>query len=169
RFADRIASFTSISGPSLDHARRWLRSARQHPLASARQLLASYYIAFFQLPVLPETVMGSRAIDRMISGPLTGRRTEADRRNGIQLYRANLRPRRGRPEPQRTSIPVQVLAPTHDAFVSTALQTQAPAPYVSDLTTRTVSGGHWVIAERPDVIARCVTEFVYRVDGGTGL
>jgi NAD(P)-dependent dehydrogenase (short-subunit alcohol dehydrogenase family) len=90
----------------------------------------------------------------------------ADKTNGIQLYRANMLPRLSRPRPQRTSIPVQVLAPSNDIFVSTTLQTQAPVPYVADLTTHTISGGHWVVADRPDVIARCTSEFIDRVESG---
>src|SRR6185437_10940444 len=86
--------------------------------------------------------------------------------NGIQLYRANMLPRLGRPRPRRALIPVQVLAPSNDIFVSTTLQTQAPVPYVADLTTRTISGGHWVVADRPDVIARCTSEFIDRVESG---
>jgi len=44
RFATRVSSYTSMSGPSLDHAGQWMREAGRHPGATARQLLDSYYI-----------------------------------------------------------------------------------------------------------------------------
>ena len=171
RFADRIATFTSVSGPSLDHAGAWLRRGYQHPRAAARQLLESFYIAAFQLPALPERVVRSSAFSRAITGAAArgrsangtgelGTRSEADRVNGIQLYRANMSQRLSRPVPLGTAIPVQVLAPRQDAFVSAPLQTQAPVPFVPNLVTHTISGGHWVVLDRPDVIARFVEQFV---------
>lgn len=176
RFATRIRSFTSISGPSLDHAGAWMRRGYRHPSATARQLLDSYYIALFQLPRVPELVWGSGRGDALMrlfdkigrSAAATGvphRRSDADKINGLELYRANMAPRLGRPRPQRTDIPVQVLAPRDDIFVSTPLQTQAPAPYVSDLRARTLAGGHWVVTDRPDVVASCTSEFVEHIEG----
>ncbi|MGH8959708.1 MAG: alpha/beta fold hydrolase [Jatrophihabitantaceae bacterium] len=166
RFAGRIASFTSISGPSLDHAAAWLRRAHRHPRAAARQLLDSYYIALFQLPVLPEAIMRSRRVERLLAAAGRVGSSAADRTNGLKLYRANMLPRLGRPRPERIDVPVQVLAPSRDAFVSPRMQLEAPAPYVADLTARRISGRHWVLAERPDVIARCTAEFIGCVENG---
>jgi len=173
RFAGRIASYTSISGPSLDHAGAWLRAAHRHPVASLRQLAHSGYIGLFQLPGLPETIVRSGALDRAIAlsarsthSRLAARpasvRTDADRVNGLSLYRANMLPRLASPKPVRVDVPVQVIVADKDAFVTPALAAQAPAPWVDDLTVRTVSGGHWVVSERPDVIARLTAEFAER-------
>ena len=161
RLTGRIASLTSISGPSIDHAAAWFRTGHRHPVAALRQLLDSWYIVAFQLPRLPELLMGSGRADQLIllgetlnrSALARGaepRRGKAERINGLQLYRANMLPRLARPQPRSTRIPVQVLAPRGDLFVSVPLQTQAPAPYVERLSTRVVAGGHWVVAERPD-------------------
>ena len=178
RFAERVASFTSISGPSLDHAGAWLRKARKHPRAAARQLLGSTYIALFQVPRVPEALMRGGGNDRFeaavgrigrsarASGDVPPR-AGATKINGLNLYRANMLRHVGRPRPQHTDIPVQVLAPTADPFATPALQTQAPRPYASNLSTRTIAGGHWVISHRPDVIARLTSEFVELVEGGT--
>jgi NAD(P)-dependent dehydrogenase (short-subunit alcohol dehydrogenase family)/pimeloyl-ACP methyl ester carboxylesterase len=178
RFADRLASFTSISGPSLDHSGAWLRQARKHPRAATRQLLGSAYIALFQIPGLPEALMRSRGNKRLeaaigrigrssrASGDVPPR-TEANKINGLQLYRANMLRHVGRPRPQHTNLPVLVLAPARDPFVTPALQTQAPRPYATNLRTRTIAGGHWVVSHRPDVIARLTTEFIELVEGGT--
>jgi NAD(P)-dependent dehydrogenase (short-subunit alcohol dehydrogenase family)/pimeloyl-ACP methyl ester carboxylesterase len=177
RFAERVASFTSISGPSLDHAGAWLRRAGNHPGAAARQLLGSSYIALFQVPGLAEAVLRRDGKDRLsaaigrigrsarASGDVP-QRTDANKINGLKLYRANMLRHVGRPRPGRTDIPVQVLAPARDPFATPALQTQAPRPYATNLRTRTIAGGHWVVSHRPDVIARLTTEFVERVEGG---
>ncbi|GAB2918375.1 SDR family oxidoreductase [Rhodococcus aerolatus] len=173
----RYASYTSISGPSLDHAGAWVRDARHHPGAAVRQLLDSYYIGVFHVPGLAEKLWRSGALDGLLT--LSGRlgrgdsahaavpdRTEADKVNGLELYRANIGRHVARPAPTPTDVPVQVLAPTHDIYVSAALQTQAPVPWARRLHTRSVHGGHWVVSDRPDVVARCVTELVDAVTGG---
>lgn len=177
RFTTRIASFTSISGPSLDHAAAWLRAWHRHPQAAARQLLESYYIGLFLLPALPEAIWRSGQLDRLLAR--TGRsgrpsataahpprRSDADKINGLQLYRANILPRLRHARPQHTDIPVQVLAPSRDRFVSVALQTEAPVPYASHLHARIIDGEHWVPSNRPDVVAGCTAEFVDHVDNG---
>jgi pimeloyl-ACP methyl ester carboxylesterase len=176
RVSGRVLSFTSISGPSLDHAGAYLRAAPRHPRAAARQLLSSYYVVLFQLPVLPELAARSGRIDR-VSRRLAERsdgtaggsayfdeRSAEDSLYGINLYRANMLPRVGRPRPERIDIPVQVIAPERDPHVSVGLQTEAPAPYVADLTVRVIAGGHWVVAQRPERIARYVEEFVAGVE-----
>ena len=175
-FRTRISSFTSISGPSLDQASAWLRSSHRHPGASARQLADSFYIAAFQLPVLPELAGRAGIIDRALAlSSKIGRsaaavdvvqtRTEADKINGLGMYRANFLTRLARPELTSTDVPVQVLAPRSDRFVSVPLQTEAPVPYVTNLRTRVISGGHWVVTDRPEVIASLTTEFIDHIEG----
>lgn len=162
RFADRIASFTSISGPSIDYVGAWMRDLK-HPGASLRQLLSSWYITAFQLPALPERVVRLRRVERRIAqleGPgARTQRSEADKVNGIQLYRANMMQRVARPRPLPTSIPVQVLAPAEDPFVSVRVATEPAAAYVENLTAREVLGGHWVVTQHPGVIAAHVHAF----------
>jgi pimeloyl-ACP methyl ester carboxylesterase len=170
-FTDRVASFTSISGVSLDHAAVWLRTARQRPFAVAQQLLESYYTAFFQLPGLPEFAARSGVIDRVAkvvgrlgrgtnSGGPASERSEEDMINGLELYRANMPVRFSNPVPRKTDIPVQVIAPGGDLLVSPALQTQAPEPFVTDLRISEIAGGHWVVVDSPDLIAELTKEFI---------
>lgn len=169
--AGRVSSYTSISGPSLDHAGAWLRSRfgwRPRALGEAvNQLLHSAYIGFFQLPVIPELAWRSgvmtavmRRLDRTARTPV-----RSDARHGLELYRENMLTRLSTPDPQRTEVPVQVLAPTGDPFVSVALQTGIEG-WVPDLRVRRLPGGHWLPRARPEVVARCVAELVDHVEGG---
>ena len=175
-FRDLLISFTSISGPSLDMAAAWLRRLPEHPAAGLRQLLASYYIFAFQLPLLPELGARSGLLDKLVDHSAnigvprehqrSGRRPTRDLVNGLELYRANILGRLTRPEPQPTTVPTQVIAPIHDVHVTVPLQTQAPAPYCTDLHWRTVDGNHWVIEEKPDLIAEMITGFLAYAAGG---
>ncbi|NIH88461.1 alpha/beta fold hydrolase [Amycolatopsis granulosa] len=166
----RIASFTSISGPSLDHAADWLRSRLRNPARWApalRQLLHSTYILFFQIPLVPElgwrSGLGGRLLEKL-SGSAAGRPAVADAVHGLELYRANIGARLSRPRPRPAEIPVQVLAPLGDPYVTPALQTQV-ARWAPRLWVRRLPGGHWIPRERPDVIARCAAELVEHVEG----
>jgi pimeloyl-ACP methyl ester carboxylesterase len=158
RFAGRVASFTSISGPSLDHAAVWLRDSR-HPSASLRQLLASTYIAAFQVPWLPEALLRRVPAHRLPGGV---ERSGADRTNAVNLYRANFPGRLLRPRPPRPDVPVLVIVPRDDPYVRSALATGAPVPFVRDLTVAEVPGGHWVLVDDPALVADRVRAFVER-------
>lgn len=159
--APRFASYVSISGPSLDHAALWLRNLPQHPKDGLKQLLHSYYIFAFQLPLLPERLWKSGVLDRLL--PRDAARTEADKLNGLQLYRANMLGALTRPLPRTTGVPVLVVAPQDDAFVSVALATGAPVPYVPNLTTEVVPGEHWVVNQDPETIGRIVDQYLRTV------
>jgi pimeloyl-ACP methyl ester carboxylesterase len=166
--AGRIASFTSISGPSLDQVRPWmlreLRAGRAGPVL--RQLAHSSYVSFFLLPVLPELAWRSGLLDRLLERRpgQAGWRRRPDKLHGLQLYRANLLPG-SRQRPSRNhgadiEVPVQVLAPSRDRYITPDLQLSAPRGYVRQLSGRTVPGGHWLPVRRPELVADAVTEFI---------
>ena len=167
----RVASFTSISGPSLDHADHWLRARLRRPTPRAlrelaTQLMSSWYIAFFQLPLLPELAwrigLGQRmlAVLARTSGPTT-----SDAVRGVQLYRANMLPRLRKPGSGTTDVPVQVLAPQRDPFVSVSLQTDI-GRWASNLAVRELPGGHWLPRTHPHAVARCTSELIDHAEGG---
>jgi pimeloyl-ACP methyl ester carboxylesterase len=61
RLKGRIASFTTLSGPSLDHAGHWMQRRLRHPSVDPqhnafKQLMSSWYVGVFQLPILPELI-----------------------------------------------------------------------------------------------------------------
>ncbi|MBP2479028.1 NAD(P)-dependent dehydrogenase (short-subunit alcohol dehydrogenase family)/pimeloyl-ACP methyl ester carboxylesterase [Crossiella equi] len=171
----RFRSYTSVSGPCLDHAGHWLRdSLKPSPRRLGqllRQLVFSAYIGFFQLPLLPELAWRTGALPRLMKrlvqlgdGAELPPPALADGLHGLQLYRANMVPRFRRPEQRRTGVPVQVLAPSRDPFVGAPVQASA-SRWVGDLRLRRIAGGHWLPRSRPEVIARCVREFATSVDG----
>src|SRR5690606_31228232 len=99
--AQRIASFTSISGPCLDHMGYWLREKLGRPtpanlLALTRQLIRSWYVMLFHLPGTPLlwTLGLARLWPRLLRLTeriqVPRRASQAiDGRQGVRLYRAN--------------------------------------------------------------------------------
>jgi pimeloyl-ACP methyl ester carboxylesterase len=163
----RVASYTSISGPCLDHASHWFRARLRRPTPRAlrelvTQLVSSWYITFFQLPLLPELAWRAGLAHRALAmTDRTGTPAVADGVKGVELYRANMLPRLANPRPRTTSVPVQVLAPHQDPFVSRSLQTDI-SRWVPDLTVRELPGGHWLPCTHPHTVARCVSELIDR-------
>lgn len=176
-WSGRVASFTSISGPCLDRVGEWVRERLRHPrprrLAElVTQLALSGYIGFFRVPRLPEWAWERGACQRLLESferrdPATEQHPTrpdlADALRGLNLYRANMLPRARRSATQAVTIPVQVLAPTGDPFVSAALQTDLGA-WATDLRTHRVAGGHWTPRTRPGIVAERVAEFVDEVE-----
>jgi pimeloyl-ACP methyl ester carboxylesterase len=181
RLAGRIASFTSISGPPLDHAALWARRHRTwrlHDLRVAmRQATRSWYIAIFHLPLLPELVAGGVRAQRRLSDALRqwglgsrqplARSTRADDvAHGLELYRANVRQRFRRPTAGYTETPVQIIVPLADRYVTPplldGLENWSPMVW-----RRESDAGHWIIRTHPDDVATWVREVVAFVQGGS--
>lgn len=171
----KIASLTSISGPHLNYAGRFLRSART-PRALVdvvKQVLASSYIWFFLCPGVPELAIRSRATIKVFEAVerIGGARPRDERRaayrsiddylNGLNLYRANMPGPILSPPAQlpRTCVPVQVLVARQDYFVSPALQ-RFTGSIPDGGRVVPIEGGHWVVTSYPDVIARLTGEWV---------
>src|ERR1700761_4675312 len=177
----KVASFTSISGPHLNYAGKFLRSARtpRGLLDVVRQFLASGYIWFFLCPRLPELMirsgLGVKVIDALgrignsstRTQTLGPPRSRGDYVNGLNLYRANMPAPFLAPGAQvpHTNVPVQVLVPRMDIFVTPALQ-QFTGSIPLGSRVIPIEGGHWVVTSRPDVVARLVGEWIDRVVGG---
>ncbi|MGI8615148.1 MAG: alpha/beta fold hydrolase [Nocardioidaceae bacterium] len=172
RLRGRIASYTTISGPSLDHVAHELRRARRERDLTllGRQALHSWYVYAFHLPVLPELFW------RHLSGPLIGRLGGAQRlddpahwgatlgedgAHGVNLYRANVRERMRCPRRGTTRVPVQLVVPEHDSFLLPQLYEHLGG-FVPDLTRIDVPAGHWVLRQDPQLVARLVADHVRR-------
>ncbi|WP_329056714.1 SDR family oxidoreductase [Amycolatopsis sp. NBC_01488] len=168
----RIASYTSISGPSLDHAGAWFRAQVTRPTPkrlknALSQFLHSWYILAFQLPLIPDLLWRTGLLGKQIQRmePDAAPPEKSDGINGLELYRANMFTRLSRPAPRAADVPVQVLAPTSDAYVTAPLQTEV-ARWVPDLRIRRIVGTHWVTRAKPKVVARAAAELIEHVETG---
>ncbi|TDE29127.1 SDR family oxidoreductase [Actinomadura sp. 6K520] len=178
---DRFASFTSISGPCLDHAGHWMRRNLTRPAPSnlrraAGQAARSWYIYLFQTPLLPE-LMWRAGFSRVFTRALElgegiparpghpAKSLARDGASGTGLYRANMVRRLRRPLDRRTDVPTQVIVPTGDLFVSPHL-VGGLARRVPNLSIRSVAAGHWVPRSHPDAVARWIGEHITGVQGG---
>ncbi|TQM82948.1 alpha-beta hydrolase superfamily lysophospholipase [Saccharothrix saharensis] len=156
-----IASYTSISGPCLDHVGHWMR--RKPTTRHLRQLLNSWYIALFHLPfvapLLWRHVIGPRwaAVVRRVEGvaPTVVR----DGVQGIALYRANFVPRLRSPRVRRTDVPVQLVQPARDRYV-TAGVTEDVERWASDVRRRVIDAGHWAPVTHARAVALLVADHV---------
>jgi pimeloyl-ACP methyl ester carboxylesterase len=177
RLKGRVASFTSISGPAIDHMAHLARNPRGRTLRLLRQLRRSWYVLFFQIPRLPELVV--RLAHRPL-GALTIRRDHGrghdywgpelsrDAAHGLNLYRANFGQGarlmlRSRPSGRRTDVPVLVVAPRRDPFL-TALTTEDLDHLCSDVSVVRPDTGHWIPRTHPDLLADLVREHVLAHD-----
>jgi len=177
-----IASYTSISGPPIDHAALWARRHRTWRPADLRLTLSqgvhSWYIAAFHLPYLPTLVL--RLADMHRRGAQAWRRRKGttadvdppsptmakDFAQGLELYRANVLPRLRHPVQKRTGTPVQVIVPTLDRYITPALLEGIEA--WSSLTwRRDVNAGHWVIQTHPGEVAAWLGQVIDFVEDGT--
>nr|WP_046778383.1 SDR family oxidoreductase [Streptomyces yangpuensis] len=175
RTEGRIASFTSMSGPSLDHFGHWIRKrmARPTPRAAAQLLgqgAKSWYVYMLHTPVLPELAwrgpLGKRwpkmlqRVEKVPAGSYPTASLPSDAANGAWLYRDNVRPRLRRPRSDAYAhVPVQLITPTGDAFLSERLY-DGLERWAPDLLRRTLPAKHWIPRTRPDQLASWITEFV---------
>lgn len=182
RTKGRIASFTSMSGPSLDHFGHWIKRRMAHPDARGLgQLLGqgakSWYVYALHTPVLPEMAWRGalgrqwpRILRRMEKVPADGYPTSSlpqDAAHGAWLYRDNIRSRLRRPRQDAYAhVPVQLVTPTGDAFLSPSLYDELDS-WVPRLTRRTLPAKHWVPRTRPDQLAVWISEFARGVDSGS--
>ncbi len=180
---ERIASFTSISGPPLDHMGDWVRRRLRHPTLKGLaqlggQLRRSWYLLPISVPGVPERMwrrVGARRWPEVLSR-IEHARVDAsfpaptlatDGGQGAGLYRRNMAPhltRRKRRAPIET--PVQIITPSGDRFVSPHAH-EGLEERIPNITHRRVAGGHWAPRTHPDLVAGWVAGFVDDVESGT--
>ncbi|MFD7120909.1 SDR family oxidoreductase [Streptomyces sp. NPDC059922] len=182
RTEGRIASFTSMSGPSLDHLGHWIkrRAARPTPRRAAQLLgqgAKSWYVYLLHTPVLPEVAwrgpLGRRwpkilqRAEKIPGGTYPTSSLPQDAAHGAWLYRDNVRARLRRPRADAYAhAPVQLITPTGDAFLSERLYDDLEQ-WAPGLVRRTLPAKHWVPRTRPDQLACWIGDFVMaHEDGG---
>ncbi|WP_405985524.1 SDR family oxidoreductase [Streptomyces sp. NBC_00872] len=181
RTEGRIASFTSMSGPSLDHLGHWIKRRAKRPTPrGVAQLLGqgakSWYVYALHTPVLPELAwrgpLGRRwpaILRRAEKLPGTSYPTSSlprDAAHGAWLYRDNVRARLSRPRTDAYAhAPVQLITPTGDAFLSERLYDDLER-WAPGLVRRTLPARHWVPRTRPDQLASWIAGFVLAHENG---
>ncbi|MFJ3896046.1 SDR family oxidoreductase [Streptomyces sp. NPDC090083] len=181
RTRGRVASFTSMSGPSLDHFGHWINQRLTRPTPRrVGQLLGqgakSWYVYLLHTPVLPELAwrgpLGARwpkileRVEKVPRGDYPTSSLRTDAAHGAWLYRDNVRARLRRPRPDAYAhAPVQLVTPLGDAFLSERLYDGLEL-WAPELVRRTLPAKHWVPRTRPDQLASWITEFVTTHEGG---
>ena len=178
RLAGRIASYTSLSGPGLDHVGHWIRARRSwRPRAFAqlvRQGARSWYVAALHLPGAPLVwrLGGAGIVHRALrglgelpKGSEPAPTLAADGARGLNLYRANVIPRLLRPGERRTDVPVQLIVPLGDRYVTPALLDDT-VRWAPTLWRRDVPGRHWLPRSVPDRLAGWIADLVEHAEGG---
>ncbi len=179
---DRVASFTSISGPSADHVNRFvienlLRPYRPRKFAQAlSQLLRFTYMGLFSVPVLAPFLVRTFIADALGQllkirdgiAPEQLRRSQtykSDAARSIKVYRANyFRAITSARRDHYVDVPVQLIVNLNDQFVRPHVYDETHK-WVSRLWRRDIKSGHWAPMSHAPLIARAVEQLVDHIEG----
>lgn len=176
---DRVASFTSVSGPSLHHLMRYIRDGLKRPYRpklfgqALAQLLHLSYTLPLSVPVLAPATL--RLTAGVLKAGITlgipkdqlhhGRTFADDAARGAKIYRANALPALiHRPQELHVDVPVQLIVNLDDPYVRPYLYDDTPR-WVPRLWRRELRSGHWSPFSHPQVLAAAVTELAEHLDG----
>ncbi|MGY0068572.1 SDR family oxidoreductase [Streptomyces sp. QTS137] len=187
RAEGRAASFTSMSGPSLDHFGHWINRRLRRPTPRRiGQLLGqgakSWYVYLLHTPVLPEPAWRGplgrhwpRVLGRFENVPDGSKRDSgdyptsslpSDAAHGAWLYRDNVRARLRDPRTDaHAHVPVQLVTPLGDAFLSERLHDELDV-WAPRLTRRVLPAKHWALRTHPGQLTTWITDFVTSVEDG---
>jgi pimeloyl-ACP methyl ester carboxylesterase len=172
--AKRIASYSSISGPGLDYMGHLIRRKLSRPTPKnlwqvLKQLLMSWYVFAFHIPLLGPFpwrlgLAGHwfKIVSWLEKKPVRRRPSQKrDAINGMQLYRANILPSLFKPQPFKVAVPVQLIVPKRDRFLSPSSYDELPL-YVRNFSRVSIEGGHWLPLSQPRWLAEQIKGFVDR-------
>ena len=179
--ADRVASYTSVSGPDPGQLALFLRDGLARPYRPRRfarafaQAAHFGYMIGFSIPVLAPAAMRAflaRWINRRIITPGIPQQQRyqspgfvSDATNGLKIYRANfLRSLSRVPRGRYVTVPVQLLVNMRDNAVRPYVYEDTPR-WVARLWRRDIPAGHWSPMSHPQVIASAVDELIRHLDG----
>lgn len=174
RAVDRIASYTSVSGPNLDHLAQWSRSRLRKPTwTGIKQVLAqtraSWYTVTFHIPGLStfrikrQFAKGWPAFLQEFSNVDPALVTQnstlwSDAVNGTNRYRANIVPRLTQPRQRHIDVPVQLIVNTEDVAVR-PFHYDDTEKWVKNLTRNEIRAGHWSPISHASEIAELTKSF----------
>lgn len=164
RHPELLRTLTAVSVP---HSRAYLRS-----LVTSNQALKSYYMAMFQIPWLPELILGRypKLADRALgnSGMDGGalRRVQTDVVStgalgpAINWYRAI--PFSPAAYQQKVSVPTTYVWSTGDVALGRRCAELCERYVTGPYRFEAVGGSHWIPEEQPDLVHRVIVE---RIEG----
>ncbi|EZQ10957.1 alpha/beta fold hydrolase [Acinetobacter sp. Ver3] len=168
KFKGRILSYTTISGPCLDHAAYWMREQFKHQKPKFfKQLIKSWYIVLFQLPVVAPTMWNFLNPDRWgkifeiledTKGLPVNQNISKDGEYGVALYRANFIPRLTMPRQRHAICPVQAVVLKRDKYVSPELIDEIPK-WATGFERVELDANHWAVLSRAQEIASYIKQF----------
>jgi pimeloyl-ACP methyl ester carboxylesterase len=141
----------------------------------ARRVYRSWYVLVLCAPGGPTVswrlVMAQRRWswvmqhrDKLEPHPYFMRPTLAsDGMHGSNLYRRNILLKPGAHRPATARVPVQLIIPTRDRFISSDYYEDAEQ-FAPSLRRRTLAASHWVPHSHPGQIAEWIAEFVEEVE-----
>ena len=176
-YSKKVLSFTSISGPHLDimlcnGLKNVFSGNYKKTLCSLSQFVASWYVYYFILPVLPRLgiyMLGSlfyRLLLRISGVPadhilykLNRKQVLKNSMNTIYLYKKNVLRLRKDPPAGFISTRTQIIIPTRDLFIQPC-QFEYYHKYVTNLLLRSIDAGHWVQLSHPKELNKMITQFI---------
>lgn len=179
---DRVASFTSVSGPSQDQLVEYIFSGLRRPWRprtfgrAISQALRLSYMLFFSIPVLAPLflrltlsvpALRRNAVDNIPVDHIHHSHDLArDAARSVKTYPANYFRSfsRRRPVPV-VDVPVQLIVNTNDKYVRPYGYDEAPR-WVSQLWRRDIKAGHFSPMSHPQVMAAAMREFADLAEGG---
>lgn len=163
RFRGKMLSFTSISGPCLDHVGHITTDMSVSMLKKANQFLRSWYVYSFQLPVIPRVIWQYMAPRwHKVSGLPKNPDQLAQSITGMNLYKANILQRQTRPRDMYTVCPVQVIVMTKDTFVTPILYDNVEK-WVPELTRDELPLDHWDIHGQAERVAEKIRPYLLKI------
>lgn len=177
--AQRIKSYTSVSGPNLDHLGQWVRARLRRPsLRGIGQVLAQFRASWYTV-TFQSTRLARMRIDRQYGrgwGTFLQEFSNVDPSmvtpsdtlyddavNGVRLYQANLVSRLTRPGRKFVDVPVQLIVNTEDIAVR-PFHYDDTHRWVRDLRRTDIAAGHWSPLSHGPELARITAAFVDEIE-----
>lgn len=180
---DRVASFTSVSGPSTDHLVGFIRKGVAAPyrpkifLQAVSQALRLSYMVAFSVPLLAPAIIRATFAGGRFAKVLSGAEGiplqqihhsetfASDAAHALKTYPANYFRSLSHVRPDNhVDVPVQLIVNTKDRFVRPH-GFDDTSRWVPRLWRRDIKAGHWSPFSHPQVLAAAVTEFADFLDG----
>jgi pimeloyl-ACP methyl ester carboxylesterase len=166
RHPERVASLTAVS---VGHPRAFFRA-----LATSDQFRRSYYMAVFQIPVLPERTLSKpggkgqrilRDIGMSEEGLGQFRREivgDGALRGGLNWYRSL--PLLSARDLARVSVPTTLVWSDEDDVLGRRMAELTARHVTGPYEMVEVSGSHWLLEEHPDAVADAIIRRVQSVE-----